>query len=223
MVQRFVLGLFLLLILCINLAWSIDEDFEGTLKDSGLLSADDTVLLSSNTYFYEDKKGFSVLSGGKERVKAYIVLTQDALYVIDWSRRKKAYVTVHHEPYKDLSSVEIAGGSFAVRLVTKQRGSDKFNSYEIVDGRNALGTNPEKTREAKTIIAAGIQGYDVEAVAAANNPGPKDILEQERTLQTLEERIQRLEELQAATAIQDTKETGENVPACNCVCPPQNE
>ncbi len=43
-----------------------------------------------------------------------------------------------------------------LRLVTETKSSGRFNSYEIMDGRNALSQNIVKTKEAHKLLVAGM-------------------------------------------------------------------
>ena len=74
-----------------------------------------------------------------------------------------------------------------------KKNSGKFNSFELMDSRNALTPNVNKTNEARKIIAAGIQGLDVREVATAKNLSAAEAALQQKKLQDLEDRIQRLE------------------------------
>ena len=77
-----------------------------------------------------------------------------------------------------------------------------------MDSRNALTPNVNKTKEAKKIVSAGIQGLDVTEVATAKNLSAAEVAMQQKKMQDLEERIQRLENVNAPA---------EN-DGCDCKC-----
>ena len=194
-----------------------DPDFSERIRASGIVNETESILLSSNVYFYPNKKGFGLLSGGNERTKAYIVFTENGFAVVDWSRKRKAYEVVHQEDYAEIESANVSGNSPFLRLVTESKASGKFNSFEIIDGKNAITPSVIKTKEAHKLISAGIKGYDVKEVASASDLSTAEIADQKRRMQELEERIARLEQGQG----NDETGNGENVgdSECDCKCP----
>lgn len=170
-----------------------NAEFFEKVRASGVVNENESILLSSNVYFYPNKKGIGLLSGGNSREKGYIVFTQNGLSVISWSRRNNSYEVLHSENYSDLASSDIAGNSPMVRLVTETKANGKYNSYEIMDSRNALTPNSHKTKEALKLVEAGIQGMDVKQVATVEDLSVAEVAMQKRKMQDLEERIQRLE------------------------------
>ncbi len=195
---------------CISIAVYANDDagFLDKVHASGVLGEQESVLLHSNVYFYPNKKGHAVLSGGKKREKGHIVFTENGFTVISWSRRDKAYEILHKEIYSELSSSEIAGNSPMIRLVTETKESGNYNSFELMDSRNALTPNVNKTKEARNIISAGIQGLDVKEVATAKNLSAAEVALQQKKMQDLEERIQRLE----------SANTPNDINECDCKC-----
>ena len=205
----------LLLFTLLSIATFANDDpkFAQQIRSDGVVSENESILLSSNVYFYPNKKGYGLLSGGNKRSKGYVVFTENGFAVVSWSRRKKAYEVLHQETYADLASTDIAGNSPMLRLVTESKSSGKFNSYEIMDGRNALTPNVVKTKEAHKLITAGIKGYDVKGAATASDLSTVEIADQKRRMQELEERIARLEQ-------GDNVESSNNTESeCDCKCP----
>lgn len=172
---------------------------------SGVIGENESILLASDVYFYANKKGHSILSGGKSRKKGHIVFTENGFAVISWSRKNKAYEVLHSESYSELASFDVSGNSPMVRLVTQTKASGKFNSYELMDSRNAFTPNTNKTQQARKIIGAGIQGLNVTEVASA-----AEVAMNKQRMQELEERIQRLEN---ANTSSDSVEQ-----ECDCKC-----
>ena len=191
------ISLILFIILCCLSSSSYSESstqFLNKVRASGIVAENESVLLSSNVYFYPNKKGHAIFSGGKDREKGYIVFTENGFSVISWSRRSKSYELLHQELYSDLASTDIAGNSPMLRLVTETKATGKYNSYEIMDSRNALTPNVVKTKEANKIVAAGIEGLDVKQIATAKEISVAEAALQQQRLEALEARIQKLEE-----------------------------
>ena len=188
--------------------------FADKVRANGIVSESESILLSSNVYFYPNKKGYGLFSGGKKRSKGHIVFTENGYAVVVWSRRYKQYEVLHQETYSDLASVDISGNSPMLRLVTETASSGKFNSFEIMDSRNAISPNVIKTEEAHKLVTAGIKGLDVKGAASAPDMSTVEITEQNRRMKELEERIARLEQVKSveATPPVDTE--------CDCKCPP---
>ena len=201
-------------LMSVSIFASDDPNFAEQVRIDGIVSDSESILLSSNVYFYPNKKGFGLLSGGNKRSKGYVVFTENSFAVVTWSRRSKAYEVLHQETYNELASTDISGNSPMLRLVTESKSSGKFNSYEIMDGRNALTPNVAKTKEAHKLIAAGIKGYDVKKVAAASDLSTVEIANQKRRMEELEERITRLEQADNAATAKSVESE------CDCKCPP---
>ena len=188
-----------------------DESFYEKVRASEVINNDESVLLSSNVYFYPNKKGHGLFSGGgNKREKGHMVFTENGFSVISWSRRHKAFEVLHSENYSELETTDISGNSPMVRLVTKTKETGKYNSYELMDSRNALTPNVNKTKDARKIVAAGIKGLDVKQVASVKDLSVAEVAIQKQRMQELEERIQRLENVNSATHV-DEKE-------CDCKC-----
>jgi len=178
---------------------------------SGVIDEQESIVLSSNVYFYPNKKGHGLFSGGgTKREKGHIVFTENGLSVISWSRKLKAYEVLHSENYIELQSTDVSGNSPMVRLVTQTKSSGKFNSYELMDSRNALTPNVNKTKEARKIINAGMEGLDVKQIASVKDMSNAEVAMQKQKMQALEERIQRLENANAKTQATDQE--------CDCKC-----
>ena len=192
---------------------SDDPAFSERVRASGIVSETESILLSSNVYFYPNKKGFGLLSGGNKRAKGYIVFTEIGFSVVTWSRKEKAYVILYQETYKELASTSVAGNSPFLRLVTESKVSGKFNSFEILDSKNAITPNVVKTNEAQKLVMAGIKGYDVKSVASASDLSTLEIANQKQRMQELEERIARLEQGEGKTSVKQED------PECDCKCP----
>lgn len=190
-----------------------DPAFSERVRANGIVSETESILLSSNVYFYPNKKGFGLLSGGNKRAKGYIVFTENGFSVATWSRKEKAYVILHQEAYTELASTSVAGNSPFLRLVTESKATGKFNSYEILDGKNAVTPNVVKTKEAQKLVVAGIKGFDVKNAASASDLSTVEIANQKQRMQELEERIARLERDVGKTSV---KQEG---PECDCKCP----
>jgi len=186
------------------------EEFFDKVRASGVVNNNESILLSSNVYFYPNKKGHGLFSGGKAREKGHIVFTENGFTVISWSRKQKAYEVLHSENYSELASTDISGNSPMVRLVTQTKSSGKFNSYELMDSRNALTPNVNKTKEARKIVSAGIEGLDVKQVATVKDLSVAEVAVQKQRMQELEERIQRLEN--ASSGVQAKEDE------CDCKC-----
>ena len=179
----------------INFSFANDDpSFSERVRANGIVNEAESILLSSNVYFYPNKNGFGLLSGGGKRTKAYIVFTENGFAVVDWRRKQKAYEIIHQEVYSDVASADVTGNSPFLRLVTESKASGKFNSYEIIDGKNAITPNVVKTREAQKLLIAGIKGYDVKDAASASDLSTVEIADQQARLQQLEARITRLEQ-----------------------------
>ena len=187
-------------------------EFIEKVRASGVIADDESIVLSSNVFFYPNKKGHSVLSGGKNREKGHIVFTENGFTVISWSRRKKAYEVLHQENYADLASTDVSGSSPMVRLVTETKESGKYNSYELMDSRNAFTPNVSKTEEARKIVKAGIQGLDVKEITSVENVSVAETIAQKQRMQELEERIQRLENASGTTTTPAAEKE------CDCKC-----
>ena len=186
----------ILLVVCCFFTYAQADDeaeFFEKVRASGVVNDSESILLSSNVYFYPNKKGHGILAGGKDREKGHIVFTENAFSVISWSRRNKAYEVIHKESYSELASTDISGNSPMVRLVTKTKESGKYNSYELMDSRNALTPNTHKTKEARSLVEAGIEGLDVKQVSTVKDLSSVEVAMQKQRMQDLEERIQRLE------------------------------
>jgi hypothetical protein len=188
-----------------------DAEFFEKVRASGVVTDSESILLSSNVYYYPNKKGHGILAGGNDREKGHIVFTENALSVISWSRRNKAYEVLHSERYSDLASTDISGNSPMVRLITQTKSSGKYNSYELMDSRNAFTPNSHKTKEARSLVKAGIEGLDVKQVATVKDLSSVEVALQKQRMQELEERIQRLENGDA-TASQSAESE------CDCKC-----
>ena len=191
-------------------AEDIDE-LSDKLRANGVVGDDQTILIASHAYFYPDKNGFGILSGGKDREKGKIVFTDDGFSVVTWSRSKQSYDVLYQVDYAKLESSEIVGNSPMVRLVTKEEGAKKHNSFEIMDTRNAFAPNPHKTKDANKIIQAGIEGLDVTQVVGAASLSTTQVQAQQARMQELEERIKRLEEGSQGAAAESSE--------CDCKCP----
>ena len=171
-----------------------DSSLDAQLRSAAILKADETLLLNSYVYFYADKKGYSLLSSGKSRVKAQIIFSENGLQVIRFKKKSKRFETLYSLAYAQLASVDIAGNSPLVRLVTERKGDKGFDSFELMDTRNAFTPSSSKTVEAKKLISAGIQGLDVKTVASAPSLSSVKMMQQKNQIEELEVRIQRLEE-----------------------------
>ena len=202
----------LLLFCCFFTSVQADDDaeFYEKVRASGIVNDDESILLSSNVYFYPNKKGHGILAGGTDREKGHIVFTENTLSVISWSRRHKAYEIIHREDYSELASTDISGNAPMVRLVTKNKASGNHNSYEFMDSRNAFTPNVHKTKEARSLVDAGIEGLDVKQVAAVKDVASVEVAMQKQRMQELEERIQRLEKGGAASQPLESE--------CDCKC-----
>lgn len=197
-----------------------DEKFADRVRASGVVTDAESILLSSNVFFYPNKKGHSLLSGNKKkRTKAHIVFTENGFAVVSWSRRKDVYEIVYAKKYADLASTNISGGSPFIRLVTETKESGRFDSFEIMDSKNALAPNTEKTREAHKLVSAGIAGKDVKSAASVKDLSVLEVAEQKQRMQELEERIARLE---ASGADADVDTNAKASAECDCKCPPEN-
>ena len=171
-----------------------DSSLDVQLRSAAILKADETLLLNSYVYFYADKKGYSLLSSGKSRVKAQIIFSENGLQVIRFKKKSKRFETLYSLAYAQLASVDIAGNSPLVRLVTERKEDKGFDSFELMDTRNAFTPSSSKTVEAKKLISAGIQGLDVKTVASAPSLSSVKMMQQKNQIEELEVRIQRLEE-----------------------------
>ena len=171
-----------------------DSSLDAQLRSDAILKIDETLLLNSYVYFYAGKKGYSLLSAGKPRVKAQIIFSESGLQVIRFKKKSKRFETIYSLPYAQLASVEIAGNSPLVRLVTERKGDKGFDSFELMDTRNAFTPSSSKTVEAKKLISAGIQGLDVKTVASAPSLSSVKMAQQKKQIEELEARVQRLEE-----------------------------
>ncbi len=171
-----------------------DSSLDAQLRSAAILKADETLLLNSYVYFYAGKKGYSLLSSGKSRVKAQIIFSENGLQVIRFKKKSKRFETLYSLPYAQLVSVDIAGNSPLVRLVTERKGDKGFDSFELMDTRNAFTPSSSKTVEAKKLISAGIQGLDVKTVASAPSLSSVKMMQQKQQIEKLEVRVQRLEE-----------------------------
>jgi len=171
-----------------------DSSLDAQLRSAAILKADETLLLNSYVYFYADKKGYSLLSSGKSRVKAQIIFSENGLQIIRFKKKSKRFETLYSLPYAQLASVDIAGNSPLVRLVTERKEDKGFDSFELMDTRNAFTPSSSKTVEAKKLISAGIQGLDVKTVASAPSLSSVKMMQQKNQIEELEVRIQRLEE-----------------------------
>lgn len=171
-----------------------DSSLDAQLRSAAILKADETLLLNSYVYFYADKKGYSLLSSGKSRVKAQIIFSENGLQVIRFKKKSKRFETLYSLPYAQLASVDIAGNSPLVRLVTERKEDKGFDSFELMDTRNAFTPSSSKTVEAKKLISAGIQGLDVKTVASAPSLSSVKMMQQKNQIEELEVRVQRLEE-----------------------------
>ena len=202
-----------LLLSCIFIsAQAGDEaEFFEKVRASGVVNDSESILLSSNVYFYPNKKGYGILAGGgSNREKGHIIFTENALSVISWGRRNKAYEVLHRESYSELASTDISGNAPMVRLVTQTKQSGKYNSYELMDSKNAFTPNSHKTKEARSLVKAGIEGLDVKEVATVKDLSSVEVAMQKQRMQELEERIQRLESGSAASQAVE--------PECDCKC-----
>ena len=171
-----------------------DSSLDAQLRSAAILKADETLLLNSYVYFYADKKGYSLLSSGKSRVKAQIIFSENGLQIIRFKKKSKRFETLYSLPYAQLASVDIAGNSPLVRLVTERKEDKGFDSFELMDTRNAFTPSSSKTVEAKKLISAGIQGLDVKTVASAPSLSSVKMMQQKNQIEELEVRVQRLEE-----------------------------
>ncbi|MEM8844059.1 MAG: hypothetical protein AAGB35_03360 [Pseudomonadota bacterium] len=189
------------------------KEISEKLRNSGIVGDDQTILITSNVYFYPGKKGYGFFSGGKDREKGHIVFTDEGFAVVSWKRSKDIFEPVYETKYVDLDSSEVTGNSPMVRLVTKDKDAEKYNSFEIMDSRNAFTPNPSKTKEANEIVNAGIEGLDVIEVASAESIAVAQSQQQQKRLEQLEARLERLE-----NADQDVPEQSTE---CDCKCPPE--
>ena len=80
-----------------------------------------------------------------------------------------------------------------------------------MDSRNAFTLNSHKTKEACSLVKAGIEGLDVKQVASVKDLSSVEVALQKQRMQELEERIQRLESGDA-TASQPAESE------CDCKC-----
>ena len=203
----------LLLLFCSFFTYAqADNDAElfEKVRASGVVTDNESILLSSNVYFYPNKKGHGILAGGNDREKGHIVFTEYALSVISWSRRNKAYEVIHRESYAELASTDVSGNAPMVRLVTQTKQSGKYNSYELMDSRNAFTPNAHKTKQARSLVKAGIEGLDVKQVATVKDVSSVEVAMQKQRMQTLEERIQRLEKGNTTSQSAESE--------CDCKC-----
>ena len=189
-----------------------DQAFYDKVRASGVIDDNESVLLSSNVYFYPNKKGHGLFSGGKGREKGHIVFTEAGFSVISWSRRQKAFEVLHSENYSELESTDVSGNSPMVRLVTQTKATGKYNSYELMDTRNSFTPNVNKTKQARKIVSAGIQGLDTREVATARDLSVAEASMQKQRMQELEARIQRLENATTGTSTQAVEKE------CDCKC-----
>lgn len=189
---------------------SDDPNFSERIRANGIVTNAESILLSSNVYFYPNKKGYGLLSGSNKRFKGYIVFTENNFAVVSWSRKEKVYEVLHQEAYSDLESSDVTGNAPFLRLVTESKTTGKFSSYEIIDGRNAITPDVVKTKEAHKLIIAGIKGYDVKGAATVSDLSSVEIVDQKRRIEELEARIARLEQSQ---------NTSVNNSDCDCKCP----
>lgn len=188
-----------------------DQEFFDKVRMSGVVNDNESIILSSNVYFYPNKNGHGIFSGGgNKREKGHIIFTENGFSVISWSRRNKEYEVLHEEAYSDLAGTGVSGNSPMVRLVTQTQASENYNSYELMDSRNALTPNVSKTKEARNIVNAGIQGLDVKQVANVTNLSVAEVAMQKQKMQALEERIQRLENANPETQAKESD--------CDCKC-----
>ena len=196
-----------------------DEEFAERVRASRIVGDSESILLSSNVFFYPNKKGHSLLSGNKKRrTKAHIVFTENGFAVVSWSGRKDVYEVIFEKQYTELASSNVSGGSPFLRLVTETKENGRFDSFEIMDSKNSLAPNTEKTREANKLINAGIAGKDVKAVASVKDLSVLEVAEQKQRMQELEERIARLEAEGAGEEVENKSSSTE----CDCKCPPEN-
>ena len=171
-----------------------DSSLDAQLRSDAILQVDETLLLNSYVYFYANKKGYSMLSPGKARVKAEIIFSENGLKVIQFKKKSKRFELLYSLQYAQLASVDIAGNSPLVRLVTERKGEKRFDSFELMDTRNAFTPSASKTIEAKKLISAGIQGLDVKTVASAPSLSSVQMSQQKMRIEELEARVQALEE-----------------------------
>jgi len=211
MLKKITLIMLFLVVCMTTMAHAQDSKFEQRVISTGLVSNADSILFSSHAYFYPRKKGLSLLGGGK-RIKGQFVLTDDSLAVLEFDRWNKTYEIIHQQPYEDINSVEILGGSVVIRLVTETKKTGQFNSFEIMDGRNSVTANSEKTRKAKDIVFAGMRGFDMQTAAMGDDElMAASAKQQDKQMQSLEERIQRLEQAASQSSAQSDHE-------CDCKC-----
>ena len=214
--KQVALLIMLILSMLINSLASADdqEELNQTLRAIGVVGDNETILIASNVYFYPNKKGFGLLSGGTGKEKAHIVFTDKGFSVVSLSRSKERFDVLYEVEYSELESSEISGNSPMVRLVTKEKSAKKHNSFEIMDSRNALAPNPQKTKDADKIIEAGMEGLDVTEVVGAEAAGlsATQMQAQQTRMEELEERIKRLEEDSPPAPSEATSE-------CDCKCP----
>jgi|TARA_B110000977_G_scaffold72155_1_gene97733 hypothetical protein len=171
-----------------------DSTLDAQLRSAAILQVDETLLLNSHVYFYAGKKGYSLLSSGKPRVKAQIVFTENGFHVVSFKKKSKRFQVLYSLQYAQLASVDIAGNSPLVRLVTERKNEDHFDSFELMDTRNAFTPSSTKTIEAKKLISAGIQGLDVKTVATAPSLSSVQMTQQKNRIEVLEQRVQQLEQ-----------------------------
>jgi hypothetical protein len=202
----------ILLVFCcfFTYAQANDAEFFEKVRASGVVNENESILLSSNVYFYPNKKGHGILAGGNDREKGHIVFTENALSVISWSRRNKAYQVIHRESYAELVSTDVSGNAPMVRLVTQTKESGKYNSFELMDSKNAFTPNAHKTKQARSLVKAGIEGLDVKEVATVKDLSSVEVSMQKQRMQELEERIQRLENGNATSQPEKSE--------CDCKC-----
>ena len=130
-----------------------DSDFEARLRASQVVSDTETVLIVSNVHYYPGKKGVGLLSGGKKKVKARMVFTENRYSVVSWKKRDKKYEILYSQDYSDLVDTNIVGVSPFIRIVAENK-AGKFNSFELTDSKNALAPNTQKTRDTHKILTA---------------------------------------------------------------------
>ena len=207
-----IISVLTLLVCCLLPLVHADDnaEFFEEVRASGVVNKNESILLSSNVYFYPNKKGHGLLSGGKGREKGHIVFTENGFSVISWSRKQKAYEILHSENYSELASTNVSGNSPLVRLVTETKASGKYNSYELMDTRNALTPNVNKTNQARKLVMAGIEGLDVKKVASVKDLSVAEVALQNQRMQELEDRIQKLESANAPVEPTESE--------CDCKC-----
>ena len=194
-----------------------EASFKDSLESSGIMQDADSALLFTQTIFHPGKSGF--FSGGKKSQKGYIVLTEDEVKVLKWNRSTERLEPFHSQRYDDISSVRLRGQQPFYRLVLKSASTGKYNAYEVLAYDSPVDLiSSELSKESYEIINAKVNGEAIPSKAAAASAAT--VANQERTIEALEARIDRLEKMQGDTATEKVQGEVQLTPGCDCVCPP---